>query len=111
LEKRFFKTFSAENSIFSQHFWGIFFHGIFPEIFPGKNVRKIGPKCFEKRTKKYPKKIHTHEENFIVNNIEKVIWTVEGRCDKILPNLITLPVTSLLRDEFYVCRGKRRGEH
>jgi hypothetical protein len=41
LEKRFFKTFSAENSIFSQHFWGKIFRGIFPEIFPGKNVRKI----------------------------------------------------------------------
>jgi hypothetical protein len=36
LEKRFFKTFSAENSIFSQHFWGKIFRGIFPEILPGK---------------------------------------------------------------------------
>jgi hypothetical protein len=47
LEKQFFKTFSAENSIFFQHFWGkIFreiFRGIFRGIFPGKNVRKIGP--------------------------------------------------------------------
>jgi hypothetical protein len=43
LEKRFFKTFSAENSIFSQHFGGKIFRGIFPGIFPGKNVQKIGP--------------------------------------------------------------------
>jgi hypothetical protein len=47
VEKRFFKTFSAENSFFSQHFWGKIFREIFREIFrgifPGKNVRKIGP--------------------------------------------------------------------
>jgi hypothetical protein len=43
LEKRFFKTFSAENSIFFQHFWGKIFGGIFRGIFPRKNVRKIGP--------------------------------------------------------------------
>jgi hypothetical protein len=39
LEKRFFITFSSEYSIFSQRFWG----KIFREIFPGKNVQKIGP--------------------------------------------------------------------
>jgi hypothetical protein len=43
LKKQFFKTFSAENSIFSQHFWGKIFREIFRGIFPGKNVRKIGP--------------------------------------------------------------------
>jgi hypothetical protein len=39
----FSKFFSAENSIFSQHFWGKIFRGKFRGIFPGKNVRKIGP--------------------------------------------------------------------
>jgi hypothetical protein len=44
LGKTIFQNFfSAENSIFSQHFWGKIFRGIFPEIFPGKNVRKIDP--------------------------------------------------------------------
>jgi hypothetical protein len=43
LEKRVFVTFSAENSIFSQHFLGKIFREIFRGIFPGKNVRKIGP--------------------------------------------------------------------
>jgi hypothetical protein len=43
LEKRFFKAFSAENSI-SQHFWGgKIFRGIFPEIFPGKMYKKSAP--------------------------------------------------------------------
>jgi hypothetical protein len=43
LEERFFKTFSAENSIFSQHFWGKIFRGIFPEIFPRKKCTKNRP--------------------------------------------------------------------
>jgi hypothetical protein len=38
-----FRTFFSLNSIFSQHFWGKIFRGIFSKIFPGKNVRKIGP--------------------------------------------------------------------
>jgi hypothetical protein len=42
-EKQFFKTFSAENSLFPNIFWGKIFLGIFPKIFPGKSVRKIGP--------------------------------------------------------------------
>jgi hypothetical protein len=46
LEKRFFKTFSAENLIFSQHFWGKIFRENFRGIFPGKNVQKIGPRGF-----------------------------------------------------------------
>jgi hypothetical protein len=50
LEKLFFKTFPTENSIFSQHFLGKIFRGIFPKIFPGKNVQKIGPR--NKNTKK-----------------------------------------------------------
>jgi hypothetical protein len=36
----FSKLFSSENSIFSQHFWGKIFRGIFPEIFPGKKCSK-----------------------------------------------------------------------
>jgi hypothetical protein len=44
LDKRFFITFSAENSIFPQHFWGKIFLGIFPEIFPRKNVRMYAQK-------------------------------------------------------------------
>jgi hypothetical protein len=43
LEKRFFKTFSAENSIFSQHFWGKIFRGIFRGTFPGKKCTKNRP--------------------------------------------------------------------
>jgi hypothetical protein len=43
LKKRFFETFSAENYIFSQHFWGKIFRGIFPEIFPGKKCTKNRP--------------------------------------------------------------------
>jgi hypothetical protein len=43
LEKRFFKTFSAENSIFSQHFWGKIFREIFRGIFPGKKRTKNRP--------------------------------------------------------------------
>jgi hypothetical protein len=43
LEKRFFKTFSMENSIFPQHFWGKIFRGIFPEIFPRKKCTKNWP--------------------------------------------------------------------
>jgi hypothetical protein len=47
LEKRFFKTFSAENSIFSQHFLGGTFSAEFSLKFsPEKNVRKIGPWWF-----------------------------------------------------------------
>jgi hypothetical protein len=39
LEKRFFKTFSAENSIVSKHFWG--------KIFPGKKMyEKLTPDFF-----------------------------------------------------------------
>jgi hypothetical protein len=40
LKKLFFETFSAENYIFSQHFLGKIFRGIFPEIFPGKTCTK-----------------------------------------------------------------------
>jgi hypothetical protein len=36
-----FQNFSAENSIFSQHFWGKIFRGKFRGIFPGINVQKI----------------------------------------------------------------------
>jgi hypothetical protein len=36
LEKRFFETFSAENSNFSQHFWGEKFPRNFPWNFPRK---------------------------------------------------------------------------
>jgi hypothetical protein len=38
LEKLFFKTFSAENSIFSQHF-----EGKFSAKFPGKMYKKSAP--------------------------------------------------------------------
>jgi hypothetical protein len=43
LEIQFFKTFSAENSIFSQHFWGKFSAEFSPKFSPEKNVRKIDP--------------------------------------------------------------------
>jgi hypothetical protein len=43
LEKQFFKTFSTENSIFSQHFWGKIFRKIFRGIFPGKKCTKNRP--------------------------------------------------------------------
>jgi hypothetical protein len=42
-EKQFFKTFSAENFIFSQHFWGKIFRGISPKIFPRKMYEKSAP--------------------------------------------------------------------
>jgi hypothetical protein len=44
LEKLFFETFFCHKFHFSQHFWGKIFCG----IFPGKNVRKIGPYEFVK---------------------------------------------------------------
>jgi hypothetical protein len=43
LEKQFFKTFSAENSMFSQHLWGKIFRGIFPKIFRRKKCTKNRP--------------------------------------------------------------------
>jgi hypothetical protein len=46
LKKRFFKTFSAENAIFSQHFGGKIFCGIFPKIFPEIFAEK---KCTKNR--------------------------------------------------------------
>jgi hypothetical protein len=46
LEKQFFKTFSAENSIFSQHFLGKIFRGFFPKIFTGKMYEKSAPAVF-----------------------------------------------------------------
>jgi hypothetical protein len=38
LKKRIFKTFSAENYIFSQHFGGENFPRNFPRNFPGKKM-------------------------------------------------------------------------
>jgi hypothetical protein len=49
LEKRFLKTFSAENSIFSRHFWGKIFREIFRGIIPGKMYEKSAPDDFTKK--------------------------------------------------------------
>jgi hypothetical protein len=72
LEKRFFKTFSAENSIFSQHFWGKIFRGIFPEIFPGK-------KC----TKNWPQESIFRAHFFAENNLT---WNFAAPDEKSLEN-------------------------
>jgi hypothetical protein len=40
----FSKLFPRKIQFFSQHFWGKIFREIFRGIFPGKNVRKIGPR-------------------------------------------------------------------
>jgi hypothetical protein len=41
---------------FSHHFWGKIFREIFRGIFPGKNVRKIGPRgrCFDRNFLRFP---------------------------------------------------------
>jgi hypothetical protein len=43
LGKTVFQNFSAENSFFSQHFWGKFFREIFRGIFPVKKCTKNRP--------------------------------------------------------------------
>jgi hypothetical protein len=44
LEKRFFETFSAENSIFFPNiFGGKIFRGIFTKVFPEKMYKKLAP--------------------------------------------------------------------
>jgi hypothetical protein len=43
LGKSIFQNFFRGKFNSSQHLWGKIFGGIFPKIFPGKNVRKIGP--------------------------------------------------------------------
>jgi hypothetical protein len=44
VEKMIFQNiFRGKLQFFQPFFWGKFFRGIFRRIFPGKNVRKIGP--------------------------------------------------------------------